>query len=217
MTPERFKNFQVRIAKDIVPLKEQLKSAEKEVDALKRSLKCRQQFKEWCEYLTNGETMGGFLGGTPTYAMFVRQYSVKPCRKGDSVKLVSVDLIIISEVLAEHKLRVDTLSSKTPGVLTNSAEMVAVPEIVRRMQAHTKNAKNVSLGTFADVMREPCAKCGEQAMVVALEKYIDEDNGRDFSVDRLCDVCSLVDNIASYDGETRGGDPQYRYVDGIYR
>ena len=189
-------------------IEKELKYAHKEVERLKSLRERELQFKRWCTYLVNGETMAGMFGCSPTHAMFVRQYHTKPVKHAGRAELVDVDLVIIPDVLVEHVLRVDIPDPTRPGVSTNTPEKVSVLGIVKRMQKHSRGAKNVSIGTFVNVMYEPCATCGKQALIVAVDEYVDDDYGYEFTVNRLCGTCKLGEKIACFIGESR---------DAIYR
>ncbi len=218
MTPETFKLFNSRVTKVIIPpLKEELERLKNDVLLLESSLKQHQRFQTCCQYLINGETMAGFFGTCPTYAFFVRQYRTEPGKVAGRPELVEVNLVIIPGLLEEHVLRVNVPSTINPGGVTNTPDKVDVSGIVKRMQEHTHNAKNVSVGTFADVLYEECTECGGQALVVAIDKYVDDDNGRDFTINRLCGDCLRVDRTAYYSGDYKKEDPQYCLTDGIYR
>ncbi len=220
MTPEDFRRINKWVTNLIIPtFKAELERLKSTLHLLESSLEQHKLFQELCGYLVGGETMAGYFGCSPTYGMFVRKYraDLKKDVTWRYVDLIEVDLVIIPDLLVEHVLRVNIPNPTSPGVSTNSPEKVGVSDIVKRMQKHTGNAKNVSIGTFADVMCEECTKCRGQALVVAIDKYLDDDNGREFTVNRFCENCALVEPVAFYSGKYEQNAPQYRFTDGIYR
>jgi len=218
MTPEKFKQLGKHVTANITdPLGQRLNQAQKEVGELKESLQRYNKLVTFCQYLTNGETTCGW--GAATMGMFVSGYRAQPAKAGDrrtQAELIEVDLVIIPEVLVPHVLRVNIPNTSRPGTSTSTATEVDVLGIIARMKKHARNAKNVATGTFADVLREPCATCDQQALVIGIDKYIDDDNGYVFTVDRLCEACSLVENIASF-YKCDPTNQQYGLTNEIYR
>lgn len=220
MMPKSFKDLMgcVRNTK-VVPHEKRLAWLKRQIQYATDSLKRQQLAQKLCKYLANGETMGGFFGCSPTYAMFVRQYTgeLVGVAGRSRVDLLEADMVIVPEMLVEHVLRVDIPDPADPNRSTNTPAKVDVPGIVERMLKHTRHAKNVSIGTFADVLCEACSMCGKQVPVAAFDEYLDDDNGREFTIKRICGACSQVDLIAYYPGKFTTRDPQYCLTDDIYR
>lgn len=142
-------------------LREELERLKKKTAALKSTLEQRERVQQLCKYLINGETGGGFFS-SPTYAFFVRQYRAEPSKfAGYTDQLVEVDLVIIPDLLEKHVLRVDIPDPTRPGTTINIPVEVDVAGIVERTQKHARNAKNVSVGTYKDVLSEACNGCVE--------------------------------------------------------
>ncbi len=224
MNPEHFKHIGTRVTNDVVrPLDEQCNNLKKKVEQLEEQLKRYLRFEQCHRYLTNGETPDGFFGFSGTRAMFVRQYQARPPKHEEYQqvpRLTEVDLIIIPEVLVPHKVRV-SIPTSTPGVFTEISTEVAVPGITERMIKHSGNAKNVSVGTFAEVGREQCPTCKNQVLLVGIDELIDIENGDyNFTVNRFCDVCLNVKAVAAFSETCRDPYSSTRYYDstrGIYQ
>ncbi len=224
MVPQAFKHLADRVKNaEISPLQKRLEGLKKKVSTVEASLEMQMLVQQKCQYLANGETRRpeGF-GSYLTYAMFVRQYWTKlvkvPGRK--HIELAKVDMVIVPDLLAEQMLKVlraEISDFRDSHSSVNTLIQAKLSSIVERMLKHTRNAKNVSVGTFADVLCEACAKCGEQVPVAAFDEHVDDDNGRDFTIRRLCGACPHVEDIASYSGRYTEKDLQYRLVDGIYQ
>lgn len=218
MVPQKFQSLVSRVKNaEILPLEEQLGLLKKQVSITEALLKRQMLVQQLCHYLVNGETRSASFGGCPTYAMFVRQYKVGPSKFHDRMELVEVDMVIVPDLLIEHELKVYIPSVKDPRMSTDALVSLDIPGIVQRMLKHARYAKNVSVCAFEAVLCEACAKCGGQAPVAAFDEYLDDDNGREFSIKRICGSCSQVDDIAYYSGRYAESDRQYCITDGIYR
>jgi len=218
MTPEEFKRVGWHVEERIVgPLKSRLKQLKEQIEGTQRVLKVHERFSTWHQFLTNGITPAGFLGSAETCGLFVRKCRVEPAQHpGSKSKIVEVDLVIVPQVLVAHRLRVKIPHPEKPGTFTNTSMEVDVPGIVERMLEHTGYAQNVSVGTFADVLHGACDSCNGQTVTVALDEYLDEDNGTEFVVGVLCEACASVNEGASF-SETAQPNDQYGFTRGIYR
>lgn len=208
MTPERFRSLDGLAAGKVAPLQRELERLRRVADMAESSIRGFQRFQGVCQYLVNGVTPAGFFGLSPNYGMFVSRYQAEPYAAG--MRLVEVDLVIIPDVLVAHKV----------ALLENGSHdyrTLSVPEIIQQMNNYTHNAQNVLIGSFANVLYETCVECSEEAVVVAVDQYIDEGNGREFTAYRLCEHCMQVGTIATYTDMPKNDWEQYRLTDGIYR
>jgi hypothetical protein len=184
---------------------------------VERILRQHERFAEWHRYLTYGVSPAGMLGCALTCGMFVRAYRTEPWpHAAVQAKVTEADLVIVPEVLVAHALRVSIPHPDKPGTFTNTSINVDVPGIVERMLERTRYAQNVSVGTFADVVTEPCASCTGPTVVAAVDEYEDDSNGCRFLIGKLCEACATVDEVASF-YETTSIDEQYGFTHGIYR
>ena len=191
-----------------------LARARARVNELSRLEKSLEVVLDWHQYLINGETTGGTFGCCPTFAYFVRRYSVGEKQRNNLFRLIDTDLIIIPDVLVAHALRVEKPSADRPGVRINTSETVSVPDIVARMLAHAHSASNVTVGTFDQVLIEPCSACKSPSLVAGLDAYFDDDNGSEFFIARLCESCDKIGLVASF-ADYSGG--QYGKPSSLYR
>lgn len=218
MTPEEFKRVGWHVEDRVVgPLKARLQQFKEQFEGTQRVLRQHERFMEWHAFLSNGITPTGFLGAYETCGLFVRKCRSEPARHaGDKAKLVEVDLVIVPEVLVGHRLRVTVPHPEKPNVVTNTSKHVDVPGIVERMLEHSGHAQNVAVGSFAEVMSVTCTSCDGPAIVAALDEYLDESTGSEFTVGLLCEACATVNEVASF-SEAAAENDQYGLTRGIYR
>ncbi|MBI4457556.1 hypothetical protein HY633_01170 [Candidatus Uhrbacteria bacterium] len=214
MTPEEFKSLEKTAENLLSPLNERIGQVRNELAMLELEAERHERFKAWHRLLMQGESTAGFFSAS--YAMYVRRYRAESAKKnGLKATLLDVDLVIVPDALTPHDLRVDVPHADGAG-MTNTSREVDVSGIVDRMLAYTRHAKNVSVGTLDDVLREPCRTCGEAALVAASDAYLDEDNGREFIIGRLCAKCPSVEEFAVF-SEYAARHPQFGRTYGIYR
>jgi hypothetical protein len=151
--------------------------------------------------------------------MFVRSYRADVPKRGSEIgDLQNVDLVIVPEIIVGHELGITVPNPDKPGSVSYTHGHVEPEEIVKRMIAHGKGATNLVVGSFADVLKEPCGRCGKASPVAAGDLYMDDDNGYRFIVARLCGNCLLAAEIAWHaasDANSRNW--QYQVTDAMYR
>lgn len=217
MTPEMLKKIGADVEATVGrPLKEKLKRAKEELRLLKQAEERYDRFALWLRRLVEGESAGGFMGGAASYTLFVSLYRLgPPWHAGGQDRLIEADLVIVPEVLISHKVLEFVPKPGEPNVQTSNWAVRDAAAIAERMMRHFA-AENVTLGTFDDILREPCDVCGQMALVVGMDEFIDDDNGHVFIVGRLCETCQQVHEIGEY-YETESRDPQYCRTDGLYK
>lgn len=205
------------VEKHLMPgFRDDLRHVQKRLNELNTRVDELKEFTAWRKMLINGETMAGAFGCSPNYAFFVTRYRlVTPAKKGRVGDIEEVDLIIVPDLLEAHDLRINIPHEDNPKISTNTCSEVDVAGIVARMMQRVGSATNVSLATMDDALTEECRACLETALILGLDEYLDDDNGRRFSIGRLCPSCKRVDVIGSF-VDFKDND-QYGRTDAIYR
>jgi hypothetical protein len=137
---------------------------------------------------------GGF--GSDAYArwFFVRRYETGP---GDEI--ASLDCVVVPEAVEggfRHRPKPhDDPAKAASGAVTMTPTPVTGREIAEEAAAHY--AGNVLVGTYEDVLVEPCRTCGGPSPVIC-EHYFDLSNEHQWiMLQRLCIRCPLLVKIAS--------------------
>jgi hypothetical protein len=168
-------------AKAVIAAAEQRRSAH---DAIRHHIGCLYTCYE----------PGGFLRGTPWTRLFVRNYSAT------EHVLLGVSPLLIPEIVAPRSWR----GVLHPAMRDRSDALVHADDVVGLLTATYPNA-GITLGTLADVGREPCAGCGEPAFLTMTHQSASDDSDcSDFlcktvSVERICIPCTRIDAVASYE------------------
>ncbi len=145
--------------------------------------------------LSRLDTGGGFGSYTFERWFFVSSYAHDG---GERPTLTSFEGLIVPEAVQDqnrHRPKAQTPEQAAEGVVTMTSVPVSGREIAS--EAAAQYASGVRLGTFADVLREPCAACGALAIVFC-EHYFDTSNEfQSLFVRRLCLRCPHVQDVAS--------------------
>lgn len=180
MDRELFRHLRRRLVTHRFGLERDLKEIQDRLDAHTRATNAMTRL-ECCE-------VSGFMSSEVHRWMFVEGY-----RAGSDRAIAFLECIVIPEMVVNQTLH--RPRSNADGSVTMTPTFVRGREIAGAVvDSYTKD---VRLGVFDDVLREPCAECGMEALVVCHHFWDDDSDSQHLRIHRLCVRCPDLQDIAS--------------------
>ncbi|HTM68172.1 MAG TPA: hypothetical protein VL426_02630 [Candidatus Binatia bacterium] len=133
------------------------------------------------------------FGCTEHRWLFVREYAAAPGRPGP--RPWALECLIVPAVIETQTWHRPKHPPNDDGSVTMTPTPVSADDVAATAAA--LYGAHVRIGAFDEVLREPCAACGAQALV-ACEHGFDHDSGCQWlDVVRLCLACPRLDGIAA--------------------